>query len=171
MRNKLGLMVLLIGLMGLLPQPAYAVTLVGGCSFTLTSYPTVLYSVPTASAAQASRIVIDCGGVLTLFATKTWSIQYGAGGSGNQTARTLVHATDSSSKLNYSIRTTSSPSSSILGDGSGGTVTQSGTLQCVVAILSSCASTTQDSFIHIPSSQFVRAGSYSDAMVITVTVN
>nr|WP_306173663.1 spore coat protein U domain-containing protein [Limnobacter humi] len=157
--------------MGVTPRPALAVTLVGGCSFTLTSYPTVLYSVPTASAAQASRIVIDCTGVLTLLATKTWSIQYGAGASGNQTARSLVHATDSNSKLNYSIRTTSSPSSSILGDGSGGTVTQSGTLQCAVAILASCASTTQDSFIHIPSGQFVRAGSYSDAMVITVTVN
>lgn len=151
--------------------PSQAVTLVGGCSFTLTSYPTVLYSVPLASAAQASRVVIDCSGVLTLLSSKSWSIQYGTGGSGSQTARSMVHAIDTSSRLGYSLRTSSSPSSSMLGNGSGGTVTQSGTLQCVVSILSSCASTTQDAFIHIPASQFVRAGNYSDSVVVTVTVN
>lgn len=162
---------LLVALWLLLPLPAQAVTLIGGCSFTLTSYPTVLYSVPFASAAQASQVVIDCGGVLSLLSSRSWSIQYGTGASGNQLARTMTHSTDSASKLSYSLRESSSPSSNILGSGAGGTTAQSGTLRCLISILSSCASTTQNAFIHIPARQFVRPGSYSDSVVITVTVN
>lgn len=155
--------------------PVWAVTVLGSCNFTLTSTPGLSYSVIAAAQTQAATLNINCTSALTVLGSYNYSVSYGGGSASSVANRSMVHSTVSSSRLAYTLRSTSSVSSSLLGDGSSGTVVQSGVLNCLVAVLGSCLSgTTQvnlSSWLHVPARQFVRPGSYSDAVVVTVVLN
>lgn len=159
----------------LISPSAFAVTVLGSCNFTLTSTPGLSYSVQSAAQTQASTLNINCSSVLTILGSFTYTVSYGGGSAGNVANRSMVHSTDASSRLAYTLRASSSASSTLLGDGSGGTSIQSGVLNCLIALLGTCLSgTTQvnlNSWLHVPAMQFVRPGNYSDSMVVTITLN
>lgn len=158
-----------------LSPSAWAATVLGSCNFTLTSTPGLSYTVQAAAQTQASTLNINCSSVLTVLGSYTYTVSYGSGSSGNVASRSMVHSTVPASRLAYTLRSTSSASSTLLGDGTGGTSIQSGVLNCLIALLGTCLSgTTQvnlDTWLHVPASQFVRPGSYSDSMVVTITLN
>lgn len=159
----------------LLSPSAWAATVLGSCNFTLTSTPGLSYTVQSAAQTQASTLNINCSAVLTVLGSYTYTVSYGGGSAGNVANRSMVHATNPASRLAYTLRASSSASSTLLGDGTGGTSIQSGVLNCLVAVLGSCLSgTTQvnlPTWLHVPARQFVRPGSYSDSMVVTITLN
>lgn len=166
----------LLLLMALLFTPSsWAATVLGSCNFTLTSTPGLSYTVQAAAQTQASTLNINCSAVLTVLGSYAYTVSYGSGSSGNVASRSMVHATNPASRLAYTLRASSSASSTLLGDGTGGTSIQSGVLNCLVAVLGSCLSgTTQvnlSTWLHVPALQFVRPGSYSDSMVVTITLN
>ncbi|MDH4396874.1 MAG: spore coat protein U domain-containing protein [Limnobacter sp.] len=166
---------LLVVLCLLLSPSAWAVTVLGSCNFTLTSTPGLSYTVQTAAQTQASTLNINCSAVLTLVSSFNYTVSYGGGSAGNVANRSMVHSTDAASRLAYTLRASSSASSTLLGDGTGGTSIQSGVLNCLIALLGNCLSgTTQvnlNSWLHVPARQFVRPGSYADSMVVTITLN
>lgn len=166
----------LLAIVCLLLSPAtWAATVLGSCNFTLTSTPGLSYTVQSAAQTQASTLNINCSAVLTVLGSYAYTVSYGSGSSGNVASRSMVHATNPASRLAYTLRASSSASSTLLGDGTGGTSIQSGVLNCLVAALGVCLSgTTQvnlSTWLHVPASQFVRPGSYSDSMVVTITLN
>lgn len=154
---------------------ASAITLIGSCNFTLTSMPGLSYSVVVPAQTQAANLNINCSSALTIVGSYNYTVSYGGGGAGNVANRSMRHASVPSSVLGYTLRQTSGASSTLLGDGSGGTSMQTGTLNCLLALLGSCLSgTTQvnlPSWLHVPARQFVRPGNYSDTVIVTVTVN
>lgn len=156
-------------------HPAQAATPVGSCNFTLTSMPGLSYSVVAPAQTQAANLNINCAAVLTVLGSYAYTVSYGAGSSGNVTNRSMQHASFPTSLLGYTLRQTSSASSTLLGNGTGGTSTQTGVLNCLVAVLGACLSgTTQvdlPSWLHVPARQFVRPGNYADSVVVTVTIN
>jgi len=166
---------LLLILTLMLSPSVWAATVLGSCNFTLTSTPGLSYSVQTAAQTQASTLNINCSSVLTVLGSYTYTVSYGGGSAGNVANRSMVHATNPASRLAYTLRDSSSASSTLLGDGTGGTSIQSGVLNCLLAVLGSCLSgTTQvnlPSWLHVPARQFVRPGSYSDSVVVTITLN
>ena len=156
-------------------QNSWAVTLIGSCNFTLTSMPGLSYTVVAPAQTKAANLNINCSSVLTLLGSFSYTVSYGAGSSGNVASRAMQHATVPTSLLAYTLRQTSSASSTLLGNGTGGTSVQSGTLNCLVALFGACLSgTTQvnlTSWLHVPARQFVRPGSYADGVTVTVVVN
>lgn len=173
--HRILLNALLVLVASLAVQNSWAVTVVGGCNFTLTSMPGLSYTVVAPAQTQAANLNINCSSVLTLVGSFSYTVSYGAGSSGNVASRSMRHATVPTSVLAYTLRQTSSASSTLLGNGTGGTSVQSGTLNCLAALLGACLSgTTQvnlPSWLHVPARQFVRPGSYSDGITVTVIVN
>ena len=158
-----------------LVYPVHAATPVGSCNFTLTSMPGLSYSVVAPSQTQAANLNINCTSVLTVLGSYAYTVSYGAGSSGNVANRSMQHASFPTSLLGYTLRQTSSVNSTLLGNGTGGTSTQTGVLNCLVAVLGTCLSgaTQVDlrSWLHVPARQFVRPGNYADSVVVTVTIN
>jgi spore coat protein U-like protein len=152
-----------------------AQTAVGGCNFTLTSQPGVSYNVVSSAQTLASSLNINCSAVLNVLSSYSYTVSYGGGSSGDVVNRSMRHASVPASLLSYTLRAGSSPTSTLLGNNTNGTSVQSGTLNCLAALLGICTlgttQTTVQSWLHIPARQFARPGSYSDSVVVTVVVN
>lgn len=107
----------------------------------------------------------DANGSVTVKCSKTGQIlpnltvALSAGGAGSFNPRKM---SSGASKLNYNMYTTSTYTT-IWGDGTGGTATQS------YAQSQNLNSVTFTNFGQVPASQFVTAGSYTDTITVTVT--
>ena len=154
---------------------AWGQTAVGGCSFTLTSQASLSYNVVSPAQSLASSLNINCSAILNVLSSYTYTVSYGSGSSGDVGNRTMRHSSVPASVLAYTLRSSSSAGSTLLGNGGSGTSIQTGTLNCLAALLGVCTlGTTQatvQSWLHVPARQFARPGNYSDSIIVTVTVN
>jgi spore coat protein U-like protein len=140
------------------PSPAMACTLCS-CSATTTSLHFGTYD-PTSSTPSDSsgNITVNCTGLVSLFGSI--DISASAGASGNEAQRTMRQGTNA---LKYNLYVNASRSI-VFGSGAGGTQKITAQLNGLLLFGQSAAF-----YGRIPAKQWVKAGSYSDVIVVTVT--
>ncbi len=142
----------------LFPDPAHACTL---CSCTATTSDVNLGAYdPTGSAPNdtSGTITVNCTGLLALLGSVEASASPGS--SGNPLQRTMRQGGDS---LAYNLYVDSARTI-IFGDGNGATATLVAPLNGLLIFNQSLLF-----YARLPAGQWARAGTYSDAIVITVT--
>jgi spore coat protein U-like protein len=149
------ILMILAGLLGLLPGSGQAFTCnVASTPVSFSSYD-VFSSVPTYSTGTVS---VSCNNPNNKPMPVTIAISSGSSGSFNPRQLKALSGTD---RLNYYLFT--DPTRTVIwGDGTGGTSTTTSTV-------SRSAPWNASIFGTLPQRQNVRAGSYSDAVVVTVT--
>lgn len=148
-----------------LSLPASALCSLCSCSVSATPVAFGTYN-PMSSSPQDSdgSILLSCGGLVG--GLVSYNVTLGKGL--NSTTFSPRRMASSASLLNYDFYT-SSAYSSIWGDGTGGSQSNSGSITILVV-----GGTAKQLVVYgrIPGSQSaVRAGSYSDAVLVTVTYN
>lgn len=140
-----------------LATPAWACTLCS-CSASSTSMSFGSYDPTSPSPKDSSATIsIDCSGLVALFGSV--EIQLSPGVSGSATARKMAQG---SSQLSYNLYTDNARSS-IWGNGSGGTLDIVTALNGLLLF-----GTSATAYGRIPARQWVKAGSYSDNVVVTI---
>jgi spore coat protein U-like protein len=145
-------------LIGVAPMQAWA--LLESCTVTATSLPFGVYDPTNASALDGSGTVTVTCSVTLIGLAASWNISMGTGSSGSYTPRKLMNGV---TPLNYNIYTNSNHTQ-VWGDGSGSTVRVSDSVPLVVGT----NVTTYTMFGQIPALQDVRAGAYTDTILVTV---
>lgn len=116
------------------------------------------YSAGTVAAATASGTVkLKC--TLALDLLPNFVVSISAGTSGSFATRQMAQGAD---RLNYNLYTDGAYSA-VWGDGSGGSVTQSYSSGLLLN------DQTFTAFGRLPANQYVRAGAYSDSLIVTVS--
>ena len=148
-----------------LPLPASALCLGCSCSVNTTPVAFGTYNpMSTASRDSEGSVLFTCGGLVG--GAVTYDVTLGKGL--NSTAFSPRRMSSGANRLDYDFYT-SSAYSSIWGDGTGGSQKISGTVTILLL-----GGTTRELVVYgrIPGSQTtVKAGSYSDAVLVTVTYN
>lgn len=129
------------------------------CTVSATSLPFGVYNPASASPTDATgTVTVSCNAIVGVGAS--WTIKMSTGSSGSYAPRRL---SSGAATLNYNVYT-SSARTTVWGDGSAGTGFVSDSATLIVG-----ANTKQYTMYgRIPALQDVRAGSYSDSIVITL---
>lgn len=154
---------LLMAVLMLAPRPAAASCVGLGCNCTVAADDMSFGSYNPFSASpvdSTTQVRVTCG-ALILGALISYEVRVGTGGSGSFSTRKLAFG---SHRLNYNLYGDAARSS-IIGDGSGGTVTISDGYTLSLLFSQTKA---YSLYGRIPGSQMVAAGSYSDSIVVTV---
>lgn len=164
MLKRFGLLVLTVAMvLGVTTQRAHALCLLCSCSLSSSGLNFMTYDPLLASNTNINgNVRVTCSVISGLIAlVAAYDIKLSQGGSGNFSQRQLSMGTN---KLNYNLYTTAARST-IWGDGTGSTASVSDSY-----LVSLGAATSQDYtvFGRIPMLQNVRAGSYSDNVVVTI---
>lgn len=142
-----------------IPSPALAGCVACSCSTSATNLNFGTYNAASPSPALATaNITVNCFSLLVLM-VGTVDVALSAGASGTATQRTLVNGT---SRLNYNVYQDGARTAILGGLGVGGAVR---TLS-INGLLT--YATTLTAYGSIPERQWVKAGTYSDTVVVTI---
>ena len=157
-RYRGGYIAWLLALVLLAPQTSWAV--LESCDVSATPLPFGVYNPANASPTDATGTVTVTCEVSLVGLLASWSIKMSPGGSASYAPRRL---SSGAATLSYNLYT-SSARTTVWGDGSGGT----GVVSDSQTLLVGSNANYYTVYGRIPALQDVKAGSYSDSIVVTV---
>jgi spore coat protein U-like protein len=158
MRIRLAFLLLLPGLLAAQPAAAQALSVCVNVSVTAT--PLAFNYFPASTAQNSAAIKLSCG--VGLFVLPAVTVALAAGNSGTYANRRMDDGTGNN-HLTYNIYTASG-GSTVWGDGTGGSQTQS-----VNGSLLGLGTYSFTAYGVVPSGQYVTATSYADQMMVQIT--